>query len=157
MNRHEPEQMNSSSHVVAMSRIDHHADSYTHTQEALTRRVVGDNGWAYAANGQATSAGAARLLPTMGSYLFLTHDAVPPHYSHDAATRCGQCFGDNGVQKQTAGEHPLLGQARSRSRRALLLAQLHCIFDLSMKGEYRAYARGALGWQKPTWLSLCEW
>ena len=146
MNQHEPELMSPSSHLEAMSWFDH-PDAYSiHIQEAPTTRAVGDDGRAYVTRGQATSAGVVKSIQAMGGCLFLKHDDVPRHYSPGVATTCKQCIEDNGVRKQTVDEHPPLEQARSSSRRVILHAQLHCIFDLSVKGEYRASAKSASGW-----------
>ncbi|CAL8079413.1 unnamed protein product [Calicophoron daubneyi] len=117
-----------------MSWADHRAASSSHTQEAPTRRTVEDDGQACVARGQAIPTGAVKSTQTIGGCLSLKHDAVPRHYSHGVATRCEQYLEDSGVRRQTAGEHPLLEQARSRRHRAIPHAQLHCIFDLSMKG-----------------------
>ncbi|CAL8089511.1 unnamed protein product [Calicophoron daubneyi] len=121
---------------LTLSWDDYCAASSSHTQEEPIRCVVEDDGLAYVTRDQATSAGVVKSTQTTVGCLFPKHDAVPRHYSPGVATKCVQFFGDNGVRKQTAGERPPLGQAKSRSHRAMPHAQPHCIFDLSVEALF---------------------
>ena len=51
-------------------------------------------------------------------------------------TTCDQCFGDNGIRKQTPRQHPPLQQARSPSRRPISHTQSHCTLNHSPSPHY---------------------